>query len=657
MPKPIEQQENLWNSICDKFDNIDIAERDQLGKERILSLKAHLETNIYLDELACLVEYFEKNGSLYVLFPDYEFRIKLHAYRERLVTGQELDGRLRRLEIEVIHLMGIDIFGLFGVRGSKFAKNSIPVLRRILMVVEKVFNHLEDDDDHDSSNHPREKMLELLAEYHDYRLRELGFIRGEVQLNLSTGPGMNEFQQWLSQKEWWPENTNVSTGASRLISSVTERKRKKTRRLMRGMGEVGGETRKKRKGGGALSIDENGRMDMNRVERRKGLDSDAEDLVFDADHYIEHDCEQDAFLTDPTDNGRSRMEEPNDLRDSVESELDIEYPRSARSEMRSSISNGNYEFVDDGETDESGSGSMKKGNRDVNVNGNGKGFEDELQDIGLDHDSDEYEESDEGNLLGADDHSSQKFRGGCQSQIQKFANHEESEIYSTQNGDTDLDRGSVQPAGGSEEGSNSFSPGIRSISKSHTPESVPGTPISTPPTSKFNSMERSMDGTMDKDGTGEDRNDGGEDQDEEENDNAEMQDQYQSFKEWSDGVWKVKRELLLKCSCVEKIVNKYRGELEKAKEELEMRKKTVVDGVTRVEMELLDVEVWENWRGDLNSAIEKVRSIDKNISEETRKMLELRERLELVEKGIREVGMLTKKVELGRAVDASSGGE
>lgn len=193
------------------------------------------------------MEHFEKDASLYVLFSDYEFGIKLHACRERLVTRQELDGRLRRLEIEAIHLMGIDIFGLFGVRGSKFAKNPIPVLRMVLTVVENVFKPLEGDDDHDSSNRPREKMLEFLSEYHRHRLQKLGLIQGRILLNLSTGPGMNEFEKWLSQKDWWPENTNVSTGVSRMISSVTERKRKKTKMLMRGVEELRVKSKKREK--------------------------------------------------------------------------------------------------------------------------------------------------------------------------------------------------------------------------------------------------------------------------------------------------------------------------------------------------------------------------------------------------------------------------
>lgn len=95
---------------------------------------------------------------------------------------------------------------------------------------------------------------------------------------------------------------------------------------------------------------------MNRVEERKGLDIDVKDIAFDADHDAEHDSEQDAQLTNPIDQGRFRMEEPNHTRSSVESELDIECPRSVRSEMRSGISNGNYEYVNEGDADDLGQG-------------------------------------------------------------------------------------------------------------------------------------------------------------------------------------------------------------------------------------------------------------------------------------------------------------
>ncbi|KAF7880279.1 hypothetical protein EAF00_012026 [Botryotinia globosa] len=243
-------QETLLISIQTFYEPINKVARKPLLKERLLSLLNKVETDS--EELACLVEYMERNGTLYEIFQDDQGRAKLQLYRQRLWCGSSLEGRIRKLEAEVIGQVGLDIYGVWGISGRRFAKNTFAVVRSILRGIERA---LDPSSSQSQSSTPRaggydgweitkgrrDKLVELVREYCQMKgwNGEMDVQERELESGFATGPGMKSFHEWLMTHHWWLDSTSYprlgnSKKRKLLMSTVTTRAKGKAKRILDG---------------------------------------------------------------------------------------------------------------------------------------------------------------------------------------------------------------------------------------------------------------------------------------------------------------------------------------------------------------------------------------------------------------------------------------
>ncbi|TGO72447.1 hypothetical protein BELL_0454g00070 [Botrytis elliptica] len=197
-------QENIIQSIKAKYDGLDATQRNRFVKENITELSKHIESSS--EQIGCLVEFIETTGSLYELFPNEDARILLQKCRANLVTGHEMEGRLRHTEIDTIEATGTDLYGLFGVPGSTFVKGTYTVIRKILRAIETTFAATLDDGDDVSgrlwnirrTSHAKTMIHDLVLQYRQ--------LYQKLARDLTTNRGMNEFYEWLQIHPWWPND-------------------------------------------------------------------------------------------------------------------------------------------------------------------------------------------------------------------------------------------------------------------------------------------------------------------------------------------------------------------------------------------------------------------------------------------------------------------
>lgn len=214
------RQENLLESLENQYSQSpDTSRRNQMLRDRALLLSAKVVSAT--EELACLVEYMEKNGSLYDVFPDHEQRADLQIHRKKLVAGRgTMEARLRSLENLYVCNTGVDLYGIFGVMGSKFSKNTYPLLRKILKVMKShcesqssVNANVDDDDEEKDSDLPtserkalvREAILRLLSAYVAHKgwdNEQRGLNKHLLMQYLTSGPSMQTFVDWMMTKPW-----------------------------------------------------------------------------------------------------------------------------------------------------------------------------------------------------------------------------------------------------------------------------------------------------------------------------------------------------------------------------------------------------------------------------------------------------------------------
>ncbi|KAM0304082.1 hypothetical protein ACHAO8_011437 [Botrytis cinerea] len=214
------RQENLLASLENQYSQSpDTSRRNQMLRDRALLLSAKVVSAT--EELACLVEYMEKNGSLYDVFPDHEQRADLQIHRKKLVAGRgTMEARLRSLENLYVCNTGVDLYGIFGVMGSKFSKNTYPLLRKILKVMKShcesqssVNANVDDDDEEKDSDLPtserkalvREAILRLLSAYVAHKgwdNEQRGLNKHLLMQYLTSGPSMKTFVDWMMTKPW-----------------------------------------------------------------------------------------------------------------------------------------------------------------------------------------------------------------------------------------------------------------------------------------------------------------------------------------------------------------------------------------------------------------------------------------------------------------------
>ncbi|KAF7880231.1 hypothetical protein EAF00_012043 [Botryotinia globosa] len=219
------RQENLLESLENQYSqSSDTLKRNQMLKERALLLSAKVISAT--EELACLVEYMEKNGSLYDVFPDHEQRADLQIHRKKLVAGRgTMEARLRSLENLYVCNTGVDLYGIFGVRGSRFSKNTYPLLRKILKVMKihcesqssvNANDHDDDEEEEKDSDLPtserkalvREAILQLLSAYVAHKgwdNEQRGLDKNLLMQYLTSGPSMKTFVDWMMTKPWLPD--------------------------------------------------------------------------------------------------------------------------------------------------------------------------------------------------------------------------------------------------------------------------------------------------------------------------------------------------------------------------------------------------------------------------------------------------------------------
>ncbi|THV43978.1 hypothetical protein BGAL_0781g00010 [Botrytis galanthina] len=216
-------QENIIKSIKAKYNSLNSTQRDQVVKEKFTELSKDIESSS--EQLGCLVEFIETTGSLYELFPNENARILLQKCRASLVTGHEMEARLRNTEIDTIEATGTDLYGLFGVPGSTFVKNTYAVIRKILRAIETTFTATFDDGDDVSgrlwnirrTSHVKTMIHDLLLQYRQ--------LHQTLARDLTTNRGMNAFYEWLQIHPWWP-NDKVLIRRKRPVTMGLSRKGK-----------------------------------------------------------------------------------------------------------------------------------------------------------------------------------------------------------------------------------------------------------------------------------------------------------------------------------------------------------------------------------------------------------------------------------------------